>query len=622
MNYLHVTPSFSFGGLETRIIGQSNVFSDAGIVNYIVSKFESEMLLSEKNINKIEGDVCPSPISSADQIIYMVESLIDIIQKKSIKIVEAHTPLAMFVSIIAASFTGTPVLPVFHGPIWANIDGLPLGLAIAMRHYLLPRLPIIGCVSEEVRDILRGSIEKTEIVVIPNGVSQFKDLQIKYKLVKSGVLISRIDDMKFVGIKRTLELLRHKKDFQLKIVGDGSHKEELERYVDNSDMVDRISFVGYKKNVEELILSSDYVIGMGRVALEGAMAGRPTFLLGYEGPCGWLRPEMLKRESYANFSGRQTTTLDERNFHQEWDDMPDQNTIRLNQKWVIQNREEKSIWEYFVKNTISKINATNEMRTASEIVFGSLRLNRFNNHPAFDQKGIYSIIGKSFFERPHREVDCVTSIYNYDKYFPNISSLSHTINLLRHRFKFPWGPGLIFKSGNIFDDQKKVLWDLDQQIEGLFRFGLRASGPEFGDYTQTTFRFCGNKDFGYLIRIVLLQPYTGPIQGVIFYQIIVDGKIFLEEDASLYGEKNTITLKLTSEKNRTIDIRIVSAIDCEQYEWGVCTRLMIENVSFIEKDDIYLDEIEATSPYSKTYQCSKIETQSVSERDDGGERES
>ena len=91
---------------------------------------------------------------------------------------------------------------------------------------------------------------------------KFNDVFNKYKTTKI-TYVGRVEIEKSVDrlIKSFEEILSMGyKDITLFILGDGSLKEDLERYVSQNNLSSNVKFISFKYNVYDYILSSDYII--------------------------------------------------------------------------------------------------------------------------------------------------------------------------------------------------------------------------------------------------------------------------------------------------------------------------------------------------------------------------
>lgn len=106
-----------------------------------------------------------------------------------------------------------------------------------------------------VYNLLDKNLENYTKIKFNNVFNKYKTTKITY--------VGRIEREKSVGrlIESFEEILNMGyKDITLFILGDGSLKEHLERYVSQNNLSDNVKFISFKENVYDYILSSDYII--------------------------------------------------------------------------------------------------------------------------------------------------------------------------------------------------------------------------------------------------------------------------------------------------------------------------------------------------------------------------
>jgi glycosyltransferase involved in cell wall biosynthesis len=94
------------------------------------------------------------------------------------------------------------------------------------------------------------------------------------------IQVSRFDFPK--DHKTVIESLKHLPDnIKLILVGEGKLRKEMEAYTNILGLVDRVAFLGFRRDIPELLKSSDIIIlsshyeGLSLASIEGLSSGRP-----------------------------------------------------------------------------------------------------------------------------------------------------------------------------------------------------------------------------------------------------------------------------------------------------------------------------------------------------------
>lgn len=138
---------------------------------------------------------------------------------------------------------------------------------------------------------------RTTTTVIPNGIDPADyarpvDPALRARLREGGrhvVLVpARLDELK--GHAFLLQAARALPDVQVVLVGDGPDRARLQALAGALGIAARVTFLGYRDDVAELLAASDLVVlptlneAFGLVLLEGMAAGRPVITTRVGGP--------------------------------------------------------------------------------------------------------------------------------------------------------------------------------------------------------------------------------------------------------------------------------------------------------------------------------------------------
>lgn len=125
-------------------------------------------------------------------------------------------------------------------------------------------------------------MDEKKVEVIFNGVSLKEYLgEEKKENHKKLVMVSRFHRAKDqMTVVRALKLLPN--EYQITFVGDGETREEVEKKVEELDLEKRVKFLGFSKEVSEILKKSDIAVqsskfeGFGISALEAMASGTPV----------------------------------------------------------------------------------------------------------------------------------------------------------------------------------------------------------------------------------------------------------------------------------------------------------------------------------------------------------
>jgi len=310
MRLLIVTELFSFGGLETHLAGQIRVLRGLGHEVHLAVGGALGCARPPDGLASLTAPIPFTHASTAGEFLAAVDRLAALIHEHRIDVVHAHPFRSLVVGCLAANRTQTPLITTLHGP--ASLEPMRQDLLeLLVKFLVLPAAGRVECVSPEVVALAAHHAGRDRCVLRRNAVDLARLSRRSPTPGGAWVLISRLDEVKSAGI---LDLCR-KWDGAgmppLEIHGDGPHREALERELTAMGALDRVALRGRCDDVAALFEGGlGGVVGMGRVVLEAAASDLPCLLLGYDGPKGVLNPDLFRRASWWNFSGRGMPTLD------------------------------------------------------------------------------------------------------------------------------------------------------------------------------------------------------------------------------------------------------------------------------------------------------------------------
>ncbi|WML58602.1 hypothetical protein [Neobacillus sp. PS2-9] len=132
------------------------------------------------------------------------------------------------------------------------------------------------------------------------------------------------------------------------------------------------------------------------------------------------------------------------------------------------------------------------------------------------------------------------------------------------------------------------------------KFHIDLSAPLEGDFIEARLPVVTKFEKGQYCSIQLRSPYQNPSNaGRLKYQILLDEKVLMEEDISLWKESNQILIKWIPENAMShISIRTIAIKNCESWNWGKASTLLIERISVGKLDTTNKVEVTASSPFS------------------------
>lgn len=166
----------------------------------------------------------------------------------------------------------------------------------------------IGVSTEQIN---RSKLDTKNYVMIANRIElkEKLDSNLSYEerlKTKTDVLfITRFDEDKRVPIVNAINTLHElSKKYNIKIIGDGEIKEEMQNLFLEKIDKDKIEFLGFHKNPIEYCNQTAIVTGMGRSILEFMLKGVPSILIGFNSTMELFTLRNVKKAFDYNFSGR------------------------------------------------------------------------------------------------------------------------------------------------------------------------------------------------------------------------------------------------------------------------------------------------------------------------------
>lgn len=169
-----------------------------------------------------------------------------------------------------------------------------------LRNILYSFSDCLVCQTEDAKSYFPKSIQN-KTVVIPNPIMPNLPNRFEENRKKEIVTFCRVEKQKnLTMLIDAFKILNEEyPDYKLTIYGDGSEKENLEKYIDNRGLKKQVQLNGFVQNIHNKIIdstmfvsSSDYE-GISNSMLEAMAIGLPTICT--DCPCGGARM-MIKNE--------------------------------------------------------------------------------------------------------------------------------------------------------------------------------------------------------------------------------------------------------------------------------------------------------------------------------------
>lgn len=300
MNILIVSENFLNGGLETHI--NSIVESLEDKANFFYAFREYNQNWDFKNVYTGFNFLYNSTVA---QFCEDVDRLIEIVKNNKIDIIHAHPFYSLFPSVFAAKISGIPIIYSYHGMGSYNFTSQPVD-TVLFNMFTDYEIDKFFCVSNEGKQIIDNIIfDKNKTIFLPNSIdiNRFKKQNINKN--KSWALISRLAIDKIAEIKKLVSIINELDITELHIIGDGSEKENLNNFIINNNLSNRVFLDGQKNDIpSEISNKFNGIIGIGRVAMEGISMQLPVLLIGYKKIAGIIDDKLYHKIESYNFVNR------------------------------------------------------------------------------------------------------------------------------------------------------------------------------------------------------------------------------------------------------------------------------------------------------------------------------
>ena len=168
---------------------------------------------------------------------------------------------------------------------------------VAIDRWMYGRYDYVICVGEKVKENLMARLyrnaDSPNIAVVPNGIDLERFTDVVLHSSKKGDEYIIIMVAAFRKQKDQPTLLRAMQylpdNYKLWLAGDGEQKKECERLANTLEISHRVSFLGNRANVSQLLTTADVIVlsshyeGMSLSCIEGMVSGKPFIASDVEG---------------------------------------------------------------------------------------------------------------------------------------------------------------------------------------------------------------------------------------------------------------------------------------------------------------------------------------------------
>jgi len=297
MKLLHIVGDSRFGGAGKIILALAQMAKAEGWeVDVLTTDPTFQAAVRKHGLGLLDLDVIRRPIRPLWDLAGLLR-LRSVLKRESYRIVHTHTSKGGFVGRFAASMAGVPlIVHTMHGFAFHERSSLSKRLFYST----LERIAAVRCdqivsVSEFHRQwaIELGICKRWKILTIPNGVGDHvaqvaAPLTLRRQLGLSDnhlmlLTMARLAPEK--GLDHLIQaaaLLRLAVPHcRLFIAGEGPDRLKLERLISDLDISDRVTLLGYRQDITELLAVSDIVVlpslreGLSISLLEAMAASKP-----------------------------------------------------------------------------------------------------------------------------------------------------------------------------------------------------------------------------------------------------------------------------------------------------------------------------------------------------------
>jgi glycosyltransferase involved in cell wall biosynthesis len=258
MNILFMYTGMDIGGAQRVIVDLiKQLQSDS--VNCVLVSCNGEMLNEIKEAG-IKNYILPLKSKSPISLLKNIKAVVDICKKENIDIIHSHHRLTTLIGLIISKFCKVKLIHTEHNVFpdknWINVRGKNI---IAVSNMVRGNLLKHNVKEENIRVIYNG------ININKNPVEKTRSLLEEYNLKVSSVnigVIARYSKQKahlflLAAIK---ELIEQEYDINLLLIGEGEERGNIEEFIHEHGLSDRVKLTGNRTNVIDIINQLDFFV--------------------------------------------------------------------------------------------------------------------------------------------------------------------------------------------------------------------------------------------------------------------------------------------------------------------------------------------------------------------------
>lgn len=231
-----------------------------------------------------------------------IKELIRLMKKNNYEMIHVHTPVASFIARFSGMFVGQKnVIYTAHGFHFFKGAQIINWLIYYPMEWIAMRWTdkIITINEEDYQRAIQMAGNRTKVYKV-NGVgvdiSKYstgnrKDIRKELKLKEEDFLITIVGELNKnknqIQLLKALNQLDNK--YKAVLVGIGLEEKKLKEYVKNNNLTERVFFLGYRKDINDIIAASEVIVsmslreGLPRNLMEAMCQGKPLLVTDIRG---------------------------------------------------------------------------------------------------------------------------------------------------------------------------------------------------------------------------------------------------------------------------------------------------------------------------------------------------
>lgn len=296
--------SLDLGGAETHVISLAKALRRRGMRVLVASN--GGRLVEQLAKDRIPHFQVALHARKPFGILHSILQVRQLVREHQVDLMHAHARIPAWVGSIVSRQTGVPMVTTYHG--------------LYSAHWFLRMFTVAGvqtiAVSQDVRRHLieRLGVPAEQVTVVQNGIDESEFVESESVDLQRLIYVSRMSDRRggtaLVLMRAVAALADAYPELSLTLVGGGNRLAEVERLA--AELNQRIgrqlfTVLGGRSDVSQLMAAAGLVVGVGRVALEAIISGKPLIIASEYGSYGFLTADRLGFAEGHNFSGRAAT---------------------------------------------------------------------------------------------------------------------------------------------------------------------------------------------------------------------------------------------------------------------------------------------------------------------------